>query len=68
MNITYLFPTQFTFWTTLWYIFLFYLVAFIVFNIYIWANGLQYEINCKNKGKCVKITKKMDKDIEKDSI
>ena len=55
MNI---FPTNLTFWTTIWYIFLIYLVAYIIFHIYIYSNGLQYEIDCKENINCFKIKKK----------
>ena len=55
-TIDYIFPREFTFWSVLYYIFLFYLVAFIVFNIYIWANDLEYEIDCENHDKCFVIT------------
>ena len=58
LTLNYFFPTEFTFWTTLWYVFLFYLIAYIIFNIYIYANNMEYKINCKNKGKCFEIKKK----------
>jgi len=51
-TIQYIFPREFTFWTVLYYIFLFYLVSFIVFNIYIYMNDLEYEIDCENHDKC----------------
>ena len=52
-----IFPINITFWTILWYIFLIYLVAYIVFHIYIYSNGLQYEIDCKSNTNCFKIKK-----------
>ena len=51
MKLTDIFPLEITFWTTLWYIFLAYFIAFIVFNIYIYANDLEYTINCKKNDK-----------------
>lgn len=60
-TIDYIFPREFTFWSVLYYIFLFYLVAFIVFNIYIWANDLEYEIDCEHHDKCFIITEKGQK-------
>lgn len=59
MKLTDIFPLEITFWTTLWYIFLFYLVAFILFQIYIYVNDLEYTIDCKDHtSKCIKIKKK----------
>jgi hypothetical protein len=55
---SYFFPTQMTFFSVLYYIFLFYVVAFIIFNIYIYVNDLEYEINCKNNEKCMHIQPK----------
>jgi hypothetical protein len=52
-----IFPTNITFLTILWYIFLIYLVAYIVFHIYIYSNNLQYEIDCKSNINCFKIKK-----------
>lgn len=63
-TIQYIFPREFTFWTVLYYIFLFYLVSFIVFNIYIYINDLEYEIDCENNDKCFVITKKGEKHKE----
>jgi len=65
-TIQYIFPREFTFWTVLYYIFLFYLVSFIVFNIYIYMNDLEYEIDCENHDKCFIITKKGEKNKEPD--
>jgi len=58
MKLTDVFPLEFTFWTTLWYIFLAYLIAFIVFHIYIYANDLEYTINCEKNDKCFDIRPK----------
>ena len=58
MKITDIFPLEITFWTTLWYIFLAYFIAFIVFNIYIYANNLEYTIDCKKNDKCFDIREK----------
>ena len=53
-----IFPREITFWTTLWYIFLAYFIAFIVFNIYIYVNELEYTIDCKKNDKCFDIRPK----------
>ena len=58
MKITDIFPLEITFWTTLWYIFLAYFIAFIVFNIYIYVNNLEYTINCEKNEKCFDIKPK----------
>jgi hypothetical protein len=59
MKLTDIFPIEFTFWTTLWYIFLFYLVVFIGFQIYIYLYDLDYTIDCKDHTfKCIQIKKK----------
>ena len=55
MKLTDVFPLEITFWTTLWYIFLAYFIAFIVFNIYIYVNNLEYTIDCKKNDKCFDI-------------
>lgn len=52
------FPTEVTFFSIIYYIFLFYLCAYIVFHIYIYLYELEYEINCKNNGKCIQIRPK----------
>ena len=54
------FPKTLTFWSVLFYFFFFYFVVYVIFNIYIYVNGLEYEINCENKGDCVKIKKRDD--------
>lgn len=56
-----IFPTEVTFFSVLYYVFMFYIVAFVVFNTYIYINGLEYEINCKNNEKCVRIFPAKDK-------
>ena len=58
MKLTDIFPLKLTFWTVLWYIFLGYLIAYIVFNAYIYLYDLEYEIDCKSNTKCFNITKK----------
>jgi len=58
MKLTDIFPLEFTFWTTLLYIFLAYFFAFIVFSIYIYVNDLEYTIDCKKNEKCFDIRKK----------
>jgi len=56
-----IFPTEFTFWTTIWYIFMFYLVAFIGFQTYIYLYDLEYTVDCKDHTfKCIQIKKKGD--------
>lgn len=57
MELSYIFPTKITFFSVLWYIFLFYLLAYIVINIYLYSNGLTYEIDCKTHEKCFNIKK-----------
>lgn len=58
MKVSDIFPTQITFFSVLYYIFLFYVVAFIIFNIYIYMNDLEYNINCKKNEKCIEIRPK----------
>jgi len=55
------FPTEFTFWTVLYYIFVFYVVCYIGFQIYIYMNDLDYEIDCTNNDRCFIIYKKGEK-------
>ena len=64
MKITDIFPLEITFWTTLWYIFLAYFIAFIVFNIYIYVNNLEYTINCEKNEKCFDIKPKHKSTIQ----
>lgn len=52
------FPKTLTFWSVLFYFFFFYFIVYIVFNTYIYMNGLEYEIDCENNDKCLKIKKK----------
>jgi hypothetical protein len=52
------FPKKLTFWSVLFYFFLFYFIAYIVFSIYIYVNNLEYEIDCENPENCVKIKEK----------
>lgn len=62
-----LFPKTLTFWSVLFYFFFFYFVVYIFFLIYIYVNGLEYEIDCTNKDKCVTIKKKDDKPEKPDN-
>jgi len=55
------FPTEFTFWTVLYYVFLFYFFSYIIFQIYIYMNGLEYEIDCRNHEQCIIIKNKDEK-------
>ena len=48
MKLTDIFPVEFTFWTTLWYIFLFYLTAYIIFHAYIYMYDLEYTVDCSD--------------------
>jgi len=48
MKLTDIFPIEFTFWTTIWYIFLFYLTAYIIFHIYIYMYDLEYTVDCND--------------------
>lgn len=59
------FPKTLTFWSVLFYFFFFYFVIYVVFSIYIHMNGLEYEIDCENNDKCLKINKKGDAKKEK---
>ena len=52
------FPTEFTFWTVLYYILMFFVVLYIGFQIYIYINDLEYEIDCENNDRCFIIHKK----------
>lgn len=58
MKLIDIFPLEITFWTVLWYIFLAYLFAYIIFHTYIFLYDLEYEIDCEANEKCFKITKK----------
>jgi hypothetical protein len=55
------FPTEFTFTTVLYYIFVFYLFFYIGFQIYIYMNDLEYEIDCENNDRCFIINKRGEK-------
>ena len=52
------FPKTLTFWSVLFYILFAYILAFIVFNIYVYMYDLEYEIDCEHNDKCFKIKKK----------
>jgi hypothetical protein len=52
------FPKKLTFWSVLFYFFFFYFIAYVMFSIYIYVNGLEYEIDCENTDKCIKIKEK----------
>jgi hypothetical protein len=52
------FPKKLTFWSVLFYFFLFYFIVYVIFSIYIYVNGLEYEIDCENPENCVKIKQK----------
>jgi hypothetical protein len=53
------FPKQLTFWSVLFYFFFFYFISYVIFSIYIYANGLEYEIDCENPENCIKIKERM---------
>lgn len=53
------FPTDFTFWTVLYYVFMFYLVCYIGFQIYIYIFDLEYEIDCESNEQCFIIKEKL---------
>ena len=53
------FPKTLTFWSVLFYFFLFYFIAYVIFSIYIYANGLEYDIDCENPDNCIKIKERM---------
>lgn len=46
------FPTEFTFWNVLYWVFMFFLVCYIGFQIYVYVNDLEYEIDCENNDRC----------------
>jgi preprotein translocase subunit SecF len=54
------FPKKLTFWSILFYFFFFYFIVYVGFSIYIYANGLEYEIDCESTTNCVKIKKRTD--------
>jgi hypothetical protein len=59
------FPKKLTFWSVLFYFFFFYFVVYVVFSIYIYVNGLEYDIDCENPENCIKIKERMtDKKID----
>jgi hypothetical protein len=60
MKLTDIFPLEITFWTTLWYIFLFYLVAFILFQIYIYVNNLEKASNFEKSIRKLEMMESMD--------
>lgn len=62
------FPKTLTFWSVLFYFFFFYFIVYIAFSIYIYVNGLEYEIDCENPDKCLKITKRDDNADNKGNI
>lgn len=63
------FPTEFTFWTVLYYIFIFYLICYIGFQIYIYVYDLEYEIDCDNHARCFIIRNKGEQEeFEADNI
>jgi hypothetical protein len=63
------FPTEFTFWTVLYYIFIFYLICYIGFQIYIYVYNLEYEIDCDNHERCFIIRNKGEQEeFEADNI
>ena len=65
MKLSYIFPKEITFFSVLWYIFLFYFIAYIVINVYLYSKGLTYEIDCKTHDKCFKIKKLGDNTKDK---
>ncbi len=68
------FPKKLTFWSVLFYFFFFYFVIYIIFSIYIYVNGLEYDIDCANPDNCIKIkertteNKKMDEPNQQPAI
>jgi hypothetical protein len=58
------FPTEFTFWSVLYSIFMFFVFAYIGFQIYIYMNGLEYEIDCESHDRCFIINKKGEKKLD----
>jgi hypothetical protein len=61
-NLYDLFPKKITFFSVLFYFFFFYFVAYVLMNAYFYMNNMKYEIDCKKKGNCMKITKTVDKE------
>jgi hypothetical protein len=62
------FPKTLTFWSVLFYFFFFYFIVYIAFSIYIYVNGLEYEIDCENTDKCLKIKKRDDNPDNKNNL
>ena len=52
------FPKTLSFWSVLFYIFMLYFFAYIIFHIYIYLYDLEYEIDCVRNDRCFKINKK----------
>jgi len=60
------FPKKLTFWSVLFYFFLFYFIAYVIFSIYIYVNGLEYEIDCENPKNCIKIKERITENKKMD--
>ena len=52
------FPKTLSFWSVLFYIFMLYLFAYIIFHIYIYLYDLEYEIDCVRNDRCFNIKKR----------
>lgn len=46
------FPTDFTFWTVIYYVIMFYTICYIIFQLYVYIYGLEYEIDCERNDRC----------------
>jgi hypothetical protein len=60
------FPTEFTFWTVIYYVVMFYTICYIAFQIYIYVNDFEYEIDCENNDHCFIIKEKGDSVVKND--
>lgn len=60
------FPKKLTFWSVLFYFFFFYFIVYVVFSIYIYVNGLEYEIDCENPKNCIKIKERITENKKMD--
>jgi membrane-bound metal-dependent hydrolase YbcI (DUF457 family) len=46
------FPTDFTFWTVIYYVIMFYTICYIIFQLYVYIYELEYEFDCERNDRC----------------
>uniref|UniRef100_A0A6C0I159 Uncharacterized protein n=1 Tax=viral metagenome TaxID=1070528 RepID=A0A6C0I159_9ZZZZ len=46
------FPTDFTFWTVIYYVIMFYTICYIIFQLYVYVYELEYEFDCERNDRC----------------